>query len=145
MSAEQKHTPEPWPAPDTVKFRWGQDDDDLSGGVLSLRDYMRARSCVNACVGMADPAAAIQRLRDFAHACADAWDGDTDIPMVNQARHALGELETLADDEACTLRHQRDELLAALRVVLFAARDGAVLERDAAHAQARAAIAKVQP
>ena len=34
------------------------------------------------------------------------------------------------------------DLLAALEVVLYAARDGPVLKRDAAHKQARAAITK---
>lgn len=41
------------------------------------------------------------------------------------------------------LEHQRDQLLAALRTLLYAGRDGVVLPRDSAHQNARAAIAAV--
>lgn len=47
-----KHTAEPWPEPDMVKFRWAPHGDDLTGGVLSAADFIRARVCVNYCAGM---------------------------------------------------------------------------------------------
>lgn len=58
MNAALKHTPEPWPAPDTIKFQWLLHGDDLAGGVMSQTDYLRARACVNALAGLSDDALA---------------------------------------------------------------------------------------
>lgn len=50
-SVEAKHTPEPWPAPDSVHFT-GAPNHQLNAGVLSQSDYLRARACVDACAGI---------------------------------------------------------------------------------------------
>jgi hypothetical protein len=44
----------------------------------------------------------------------------------------------------CRAVNSHDDLLAALRAILFQVRQGKVLERDACIAQARAAIAKAE-
>ena len=51
-------TPEPWNR-DTHKVYEGPDSDRE----VPIEDYERAFPCVNACAGMADPAADITRLR----------------------------------------------------------------------------------
>ena len=69
------HTPEPWhyglgawddwteshetPRTHSIVFS----SDHGTGIWLSSNDYARAMSCVNACAGMSDPAAEIERLR----------------------------------------------------------------------------------
>lgn len=65
-----QHTPEPWPHLDNVP----PNDDipeakphitECCGSVLmDQARYERARACVNACAGMAEPAAEIARLRE---------------------------------------------------------------------------------
>jgi hypothetical protein len=52
-----KHTPEPW--------EWNTHGIQPATNFKQVRfdDYQRAKSCVNACAGMDDPAAEIQRLR----------------------------------------------------------------------------------
>jgi hypothetical protein len=56
---DMKHTPEPW--------EWNTHGIQPATKFKQVRflDYQRAKSCVNACAGMDDPAAEIERLRDM--------------------------------------------------------------------------------
>ncbi|HEX6215268.1 MAG TPA: hypothetical protein VFZ38_10640 [Vicinamibacterales bacterium] len=47
-----KYTAAPWPQPDMAAFNWTQKTAALSGGVLSIGDYIRAKACVDACNGI---------------------------------------------------------------------------------------------
>lgn len=66
MSAA-KHTPEPWPIAKggdvMLPFADGSNVYLRKAVGLPLEDYERARACVNACAGMANPAAEISVLR----------------------------------------------------------------------------------
>lgn len=67
--SEQRPTPEKQPAPDFGE-PWHEQEPphpiSVRAGVywLNPRQFNRAVSCVNACAGMADPAAEIQAMRD---------------------------------------------------------------------------------
>lgn len=69
MSNEQKHTLENiWPQSGLVSFK-GQpcrlgSEVDATGQTQGEADYSRARACVNACAGYADPAAMRQDAHD---------------------------------------------------------------------------------
>ena len=65
----EHHQPEPWPTledlPVNSNIPWAYTHiSECCGNVLmQMMDYVRARVCVNACAGKADPAAEIERLR----------------------------------------------------------------------------------
>ena len=54
-----KNTPEPWSKEDFQRFPFT----DITQRGLQIEDFARSVACVNACAGMDDPAADIERLR----------------------------------------------------------------------------------
>jgi hypothetical protein len=54
-----KHTPEPWSKEDFQRFAFT----DITQRGLQIEDFARSVACVNACAGMDDPAAEIERLK----------------------------------------------------------------------------------
>lgn len=107
-------TKEPWPVPDVASFIWAREYEQLNAGSLSLADYIRAKSCVDACVGIPDPAAEIARLRS-----------------------AVAELS----HESVTFQGQRDELAAIVREFEAYAWDGDPLRRESDPLCIRACVA----
>lgn len=108
MSAEQKHTPEPWRvAKDTrtivtnriqIAHAW------MFGGGQGVANAARIVACVNACAGMDDPQAVIDQAARAALMLGEA---------LSERDKAVAE-SAAAMDRMVKVRDQRDELLAAL-------------------------------
>lgn len=66
------HTPEPWAEPDINHWASNKSNSKLDLGIVGFIDMCRAVACVNACAGMADPAAEITALRADKQVLVDA-------------------------------------------------------------------------
>ena len=107
-----KHTPEPWIIDDSAELSTSFYSDDATGSIIGgCQEYMFAHrdieerranarrivTCVNACAGMADPAAEIaelKRQRDELLAALGAA-----VPLIKQARLDWCDQNTESYDE----------------------------------------------
>lgn len=92
-----KHTPEPWPNFIDVCYPASPHPDSDGLVDLNFNDYYRASKCVNACAGMADPAAEIAELKRQRDELLAAL--GVAIPLIKQARLDLCYQNVECDDE----------------------------------------------
>jgi hypothetical protein len=114
--SETKHTPEPWlvnfnsMSVPTISAKYERIALVDTCGGYGPANARRIVACVNACAGMADPEAEIDKIkaeRDASHAAEMAWE--------RAMMAAIGEDGIKSVSEAIAkLKAERDELLAAL-------------------------------
>lgn len=124
------HTPEPWDEYTDIAVQITPDPNGPNVAILSFEDYCRARLCVNAVAGIADPEKFVHDARFYSHETVTAIVKERDELMIN-----LG----------CALE-QRDELLSALKALVTELADSdeeGLIEHAEPMIAARAAIAKV--